>query len=169
LFLRIPGWAKQAEIRINGKPSRINAVPGNYAKLTRSWIKGDVVELILPMKPVLVEANPLVEESRGQVAIKRGPMVYCLESPDLPIGTGIFDIKIPSGINMKPVKAHISGSEIIQLEGEFYREKPQNWDFSLYRTLQEAKPEKIRLKLIPYYVWDNRGESEMTVWMPLAR
>ena len=34
----------------------------------------------------LMEANPLVEEDLNQVAVQRGPVVYCLESPDLPPG-----------------------------------------------------------------------------------
>jgi len=30
----------------------------------------------------MIEANPLAEEIRNQVAVKRGPIVYCLESVD---------------------------------------------------------------------------------------
>lgn len=26
--------------------------------------------------------------------------------------------------------------------------------------------EKVKVRLIPYYAWGNRGKSEMTVWMP---
>ena len=44
----------------------------------------------------LIEANPLVEETRNQVAIKRGPIVYCLESPDLPKGVRVQDVAIPA-------------------------------------------------------------------------
>ena len=28
---------------------------------------------------------------------------------------------------------------------------------------------RIPIRLIPYYAWGNRGESEMTVWMLLER
>ena len=34
----------------------------------------------------MLQAHPLVEEGRNQVAVQRGPLVYCLESPDLPAG-----------------------------------------------------------------------------------
>ena len=47
---------------------------------------GDTVTLHLPMDVRLVKANPLVEELRGQVAVMRGPLLYCLESADLPDG-----------------------------------------------------------------------------------
>ena len=52
--------------------------PGTYAEVNQTWKNGDVVELVLPMEAKLVEANPLVEENRNQVAVKRGPVVYCL-------------------------------------------------------------------------------------------
>ncbi len=42
----------------------------------------------------LIEANPLVEETRNQVAIQRGPIVYCLESPDLPEGVRVKDVAV---------------------------------------------------------------------------
>src|SRR5262249_13550828 len=78
LFLRIAGWADGATLAINGKPAA--AAAGRYSEVRRTWATGDVVELTLPMRPRLVEANPLVEEARNQVAVLRGPLVYCLES-----------------------------------------------------------------------------------------
>ena len=84
LKLRIPGWADSATIHVNGQPANATATPGTYAEIRRNWKPGDMVELQLPMPAQLIEANPLVEETRNQVAIKRGPIVYCLESPDLP-------------------------------------------------------------------------------------
>ena len=54
-----------------------------------------MVELDLPMPARLIEANPLVEETRNQVAIERGPIVYCLESPDLPKGVRVRTWRFP--------------------------------------------------------------------------
>lgn len=42
-----------------------------------------------------MESHPLVEETRNQVAVKREPIVYCLESADLAKGTDLFDIVLP--------------------------------------------------------------------------
>ena len=42
------------------------------------------------MPAQLMEAHPLVEEIRNQTAIRRGPIVYCLESTDLPEGIPAF-------------------------------------------------------------------------------
>ncbi len=96
LKLRIPGWAESASIRVNGKPPSVPAVPGSYAELRRVWKSGDKVELDLPMPARLIEANPLVEEARNQVVIERGPIVYCLESTDLPKGVRVEDVTIPA-------------------------------------------------------------------------
>ena len=71
--------------------------------MRRAWAAGDVVELTLPMKPRLVEAHPLVEEARNQVAVMRGPLVYCLESIDLPKGVRVSDRRlIPRRSKLRP-------------------------------------------------------------------
>jgi len=38
---------------------------------------------------------------------------------------------------------------------------------ALYRHVPDGSPERIPLRLIPYYAWSNRGSSDMTVWIPL--
>jgi hypothetical protein len=169
LYLRIPGWAKTSEIKINGKTLVKEGLAGTFQKLVYPWKKGDIIELKLDMEPVLIEANPLVEETRNQVAVQRGPLVYCLESPDIPVNSRIFDFKIPSDIEFKPEKINIEGSNLISLEGKLLKENSRNWEKTLYREIPVSKPTLTKIKLIPYFAWDNRGKSEMTVWIPLDR
>jgi DUF1680 family protein len=71
-----------------------------YVEIRRVWEPGDVVELDLPMPERLMEANPLVEETLNQVAVQRGPIVYCVESADLPDGTRVTDVVIPGEIDL---------------------------------------------------------------------
>jgi DUF1680 family protein len=54
------------------------------------------------MSPRLIEANPFVEETLNQVAVQRGPLIYCLESSDLPAKArfSLRDIFIPSNIDL---------------------------------------------------------------------
>ena len=74
--LRVPDWCTEgATILVNGAQQTIEATAGTYATVTRTWKKGDVVTLSMPMRTRLIEANPLVEESRGQVAVQRGPLL----------------------------------------------------------------------------------------------
>ncbi len=168
MYMRIPSWCGSAKLMVNGNSVDAVVTPGKYAEVNRSWKKGDVVELILPMEAKLIEANPLVEETRNQVAVKRGPIVYCLESPDVD-GARIFDIALPSDIKLTPEETVISDSKITTLVGEANLTKEKDWSNQLYREISTGDATKVKVRLIPYYAWDNRGKSEMTVWIPLAR
>jgi len=169
IMLRIPGWTKQAYLKVNGRAVNEILKPGTYQELRRIWKKGDLVELNLLMKPQLIIANPFVEEVRNQVAIKRGPIVYCLESPDLPDGVRVSEVIIPRDIELKSEykKDFLGGVDV--LIGEAFYIPQGNWTNKLYRKRQAKDKKPITIKLIPYFTWSNRGESEMTVWMPLVR
>jgi DUF1680 family protein len=167
LYLRIPGWCKYASIKINDKILTGSLQNGAYNPIRRIWKAGDKVELLLDMPVALLESNPLVEETRNQVAVKRGPIVYCLESTDLP-GKSVFDVVIPASIKLQPVATKIENGNIMALTGEARLLQNNTWNNTLYKEVNTiTKPVKIRL--IPYYAWANRGKSDMTVWMPLVR
>lgn len=168
IFLRIPGWVEKASLTVNGEEINTSLTPGTYAEIRRNWAKGDEITLTLPMEAKLLEANPLVEENRNQVAVKRGPLVYSLEASDLPEQTSIFNIYIPSDIELTPVRDQIDNNQIVALQGMAELMPQQNWD-GLYRELSDKKSEKVQIKLVPYYAWGNRGLGDMTVWMPLSR
>lgn len=167
MFFRIPGWTSKAVLKVNGVASDLVLTPGTYAALNRKWKAGDEVELVLPMEVQLVEANPLVEENRNQVAVKRGPIVYCLESNDLP-GKKIFNVFIPSTINLKPTAMTIAGADMMSLNGEAQLIENKDWKNVLYRPINAANV-TTPVKLVPYFAWGNRGHSEMSVWLPLSR
>jgi hypothetical protein len=167
MMLRIPAWASQARLRVNGNTVRETLAPGSYFDLNRRWSTGDRVELDLPMTAQLIVASPNVEETRGQVAIRRGPLVYCLESVDLPEGVGLTDVVIPQDIQLKPRFDEQLLSGVTVLEGEAAALRKTNSSSQLYQTFSPQKLEKVRIKLIPYYAWSNRGIADMSVWLPL--
>jgi DUF1680 family protein len=168
VFLRIPSWAKGSSIKVNGA-EQPQPKSGEYAELSRKWKNGDVVSLTMPMEAKLIEANPLVEEARNQVAVKRGPVVYCLESPDVPTGRSIFDLSIPDDAKFSVVPVKIAGSNIMLLESNANVVDNADWGKQLYREAKSAEQSKAAIRLIPYYAWGNRGHSEMTVWIPISR
>jgi len=69
LALRIPAWAKNASVKVNGKP--LDAVEqGSFARVNRTWTRGDTVEIEFPLVP---------RASRGyhnSLSIERGPLVF---------------------------------------------------------------------------------------------
>jgi hypothetical protein len=166
--LRVPGWARDAAMTINGAPSPRRPEPGAYALVRRVWSPGDVVELTFPMPARLMRAHPLVEEARNQVAIRRGPLVYCVESPDLPEGVRVQDVTIPRGIALEPRFDPGLLGGVTVLEGRASAVREPDWTGSLYRELAEAPARPFALRLIPYFAWGNRGQSEMSVWLPLG-
>ena len=168
IFLRIPEWCANATLTVNGEPVSASLVANTYAEINRIWKKGDKVELVMPMEAVLMESHPLVEESRNQVAVKRGPLVYCLESIDIEGGKRIDDVLIPTDIKFTPKKITIEGSPIVALEGTANLASNASWEGTLYRPVGQAN-QKVNIRLIPYYAWGNRGKAEMTVWIPVSR
>jgi hypothetical protein len=98
--VRVPGWARNEAvpgdlyrfsdrvnepvvIKINGQPVALDMDKG-YARLSRVWKRGDVIEMNLPMPVRRVVANEQVEADRNRVALERGPLVYCAEWADSP-------------------------------------------------------------------------------------
>ena len=108
----------------------------------------------------------MVEEARNQVAAQRGPIVYCLESVDLPGAVSVDRVAISPTIPWKSrfAKELLGGSVI--LEGEASVLADGDWNDTLYRDVSPQRGRTIEIDLIPYYAWANRGQSEMTVWMP---
>lgn len=163
LMLRVPAWCEGMNISVNGEA--IDRTPDNgYIAIGRIWKKGDVVTVDMPMRTKIMEANPLVEESRGQVAVQRGPILYCLESNDLQ-DVGIDDIALPVDAKFTTVETTIDGSRMMALETTAVNRSEASWNGKLYREVGRQK-NNVKIRLIPYYAWGNRGKSEMTVWMP---
>lgn len=162
IVLHIPNWAEKHTVTVNGEACSTT--------ISRKWKKGDVIVLDMPTKARLVEANPLVEEAKNQIAIMRGPIVYCLEGQDIADGVRINDIAIPADIRLTEKKMTLEGHEMIALEGDAIITNNKPWNNqTLYRDLRPVEKKKVRIRLIPYYAWDNRGIDDMSLWLPLTR
>ena len=95
LKLRVPGWAKGATAAVNGEPVALTPERG-YATIHRLWSKGDVVTLRLPMPAERLYAHPNVRMDVGRVALRRGPLIYCVEEADNP-GGPVQTLALPRG------------------------------------------------------------------------
>ena len=168
LYLRIPEWCDKATVKVNGELLNVVTKANTYTEVKRIWKKGDVVELGLDMEVKLLESNPLVEETRNQTVVKRGPLVYCLESMDIEGGKKIDNVLIPSDMKFTTKEITIDGSRMIALEGTARLVDEDAWTNTLYREVGKAD-KQVKIQLIPYFAWGNRGKAEMTVWMPLAK
>jgi DUF1680 family protein len=77
LNLRIPYWAENASLAVNGKPFRQNEklTPSSYAKIDRTWKNGDYVEMKLPMR---LDSETIPGDPK-LAAILYGPLVLAGE------------------------------------------------------------------------------------------
>jgi uncharacterized protein len=165
IHFRIPGWCKGYSIVFNGKGKEVYQVVDGF--ISRDMKKGDRIELTFDMPATLLESNPLVEETKNQVTVKRGPIVYCLESTDLP-NQNVFDVLIPASIKLQTVPMKIDIGNVVALTGDARILQKTDWKNKLYKEVNTTST-PIKIKLIPYYAWANRGQTDMTVWMPLMR
>lgn len=166
IFLRIPAWSASTNIKVNGEVVECEKTPNAYVPIKRTWEKGDCVELDLEMETRLVCAQPAVESARNQVAVSRGPIIYCVESKDIPQKCSIKELYIPSDIQLQAVFDEQCCGGITKLAGEVWSEARCPSSDTLYYNVNNSpnKLQKISVKFIPYYAWGNRGKSEMSVW-----
>ncbi len=167
LHFRVPGWCSFFRIAINGRIQMEEKLKNGYRTIERIWKKGDQIEIYMDMTTALIESNPLLEETRGQVAIKRGPLVYCLESADLP-EYKVADVNIIGAIRFKTEEMSIAGGRVMGLVGRTHLRTGDDWTNKLYKEINK-KYKPVTIKLIPYYAWANRGKTDMRVWFPYIR
>jgi len=98
LCLRIPGWARNEvlpgglyrfaqpsdlspSLMVNGKLRQLK-IRNGYARITKTWKRGDIVDLSVPMPVRKVLATDQIADDRNKVALTRGPIVFCAEGID---------------------------------------------------------------------------------------
>ena len=172
LKVRIPGWARntpvpsdlykymdessdKATLKLNGKPVAL-AVDKGYVTFDRTWTKGDMIELNLPMPIRRVTANEKVEADRNRVAIERGPIVFCAEWPDNNGKTHGLILPDNTKLTSEFRKGMLGGIEVIK--GKALAAKPGGENQPLAKADHE-------LLMIPYYAWAHRGKGDMDVWL----
>lgn len=161
LRLRIPGWAQSYTARLNGT-ALPKALDHGYLVVERTWKKGDKVELDLPMPVERIAAHPSVKDDQNRLAVRRGPLVYCMEGVDQTVP--MSEISVPASVTLKPSFRKDLFGGIVALDGTAERTPEATWEKTLYAPA--AKAETTPIRLIPYAFWDNRKASPMDVWLP---
>ncbi|MBL7220656.1 MAG: glycoside hydrolase family 127 protein [Phycisphaerae bacterium] len=186
-------WTENAKLKLNGRKFSGAIKPGAYAKISRKWNPGDIIELDLPMPIRLMAANPKVRNLRDKVAVMRGPLVYCLELPKSEGGEKVWNdgVFLPENVELSPEhrKGFLGGVTVLKgkalthkgrvkfvkdTSGAATSKTSADWGEMLYRplvprSLKYPGDGLVEISLIPYYAWANRGLAMMEVWIPLAR
>lgn len=159
LFVRLPGWARNISIMVNGQAVDIGAAKNGYLRLSRDWKSGDQIVLDMDMTVEAVHADPRVGNNQGRVALMRGPLVYCLEGVDN--GTALNALILSKD-------ATFEAAELDDLTGHLAVSSQAVREDYIGKSLYSAEPpshHSVLLQAVPYYAWDNRAEGEMLVWV----
>jgi DUF1680 family protein len=162
IWLRVPGWSRGTKVRINGELVDLEScVRHGYARLERTWTSGDEVRLELGMPAERVYAHPAVAADAGRAAVRRGPLVYCIEQADQSVP--LNSIVLPRQAELCPSfdADTLGGVTVIRADALV---SDGSWDQQLY----QATPPGLRptsLLAVPYAVWDNRTAGSMQAWI----
>ncbi|MEO7910953.1 MAG: beta-L-arabinofuranosidase domain-containing protein [Roseiflexaceae bacterium] len=165
LRLRLPSWCAAPRLALNGTPVEL-AVENGYARIEREWQAGDVVTLDLPMPAQRVYAHPAIAADAGNVAIQRGPLVYCLEQVDQDVPLDQAALLQAAELDTHPEPALLGGVET--LAGAAQALDDTGWAGQLYSTTAPAT-QPSAITAIPYYAWDHRAPGRMRVWVREAK
>jgi len=163
LRLRVPEWATNAELTVGGDAVSEPAADG-YVSVDRQWAAGDTVSLSFDLPVDAVGADPRVRADAGRLALRRGPLVYCLEDADhsVPVET----VTVSGAESFDPVHESDLLGGVTVLRGSGTALDVDAWSDALYRSLDGVDRTEIDVTAVPYYAWDNRESGSMTVWPP---
>lgn len=170
LRLRVPGWcrdnrspgdlyrytgrgvAETARFFIDNKEIELPVEKG-YAIVDREWMPNDILRIEFPMPVLRIHAHPNVEAARDHVALQRGPVVYCFEDRDN--AGNVTRATLPTSANILSAYQPklLEGIVMLTTQGTL-------------RETSEAKAMEFKLRAIPFFARDNRGQAHMQVWLP---
>ena len=173
--VRIPGWYQDKLVagnlyslvdeqevpdffnsKINGKQVKPTIEKG-YMVFEADWKKGDVIEFEFPMEVKMVKSRPELKQNDSRIALQRGPLVYCVEGTD---NNGkAWNIVVPETTAFTEHPLKVMEEETVSLQAVV----PVIVTDALGTTV---RTEKKTITAIPYYTWNNRGRTEMQVWLP---
>lgn len=168
--IRIPGWVQKGTVIANNRTSELSKEQaGSYLPVSIASSESQAqisIDFAMPVRYTIT--HPYVEEDCNQVAVERGPLVYCMENPDCSLES-IDDcfVDVTEAFTEEPYE--ICGRNMMALEGNMLYKKSASYDRNaLYQTLDFEGFEKTKVRMIPYFAWDNRGVGEMKIWLPIA-
>lgn len=154
LRLRLPEWSANTVIKVNGQEVSYQTHKG-YAVLSGNWSDADTVEIQADMTPQREYADPNVVYDVDRVALRRGPMIYCLEGVDNKVDG--LDI---TRYALLPTDSAITTDSIPDLFGGVVSLKAEGKYMKADGTLGDTT-----LTAVPFYARANRINGSVNVWI----
>ncbi len=155
LLARVPGWCEKSSF------SRERSTLRGYAVFE---VDSDefTLDAEFVMKPALYRAHPSVRADAGAAAVGYGPVIYCAEGVDN--GSELYDIRLEADANAEVKYDPYFGVNVLSLGATRTDKKSVG---GLYYFASAARRVKTEVRLIPYFAFANRGESDMRVFLEL--
>jgi len=172
ICIRVPGWVQnrpvpsdlyrylttskeKATLKVNDEVLDLNIDKG-FARISRKWNKGDVIDICFPMLIRRVLCNENVKENVGRVALECGPIVYCAEWLDN--GGQVHNLVLSDSVLLKAEHHEDILHGVTVIRGKAH---------SLYSSTggKYTVTKEQDLLAIPYYAWAHRGAGQMAVWL----
>ncbi|MDD2214759.1 MAG: glycoside hydrolase family 127 protein [Oscillospiraceae bacterium] len=169
LALRIPGWCRHYELTQDGHKLPLQLENGYAVVLVEA--EDCQLQLTLAQPVTFYAAQAAVRADAGKVAVVRGPVVYCAEAIDN--GPDLWALTLDTTAASWLEPDALSGLDRIVLSGyrqqqgaaageEDLRDKQSE---PLYLPQSDLNETPQTIRLIPYFAFANRGETEMAVWL----
>ena len=158
LSVRVPGWATSARVAVaSGESAASGTAVAAVVRESRAWRPGDTLTLDLDLPVRRTRPHPRVDAIRGCVALERGPLVYCIESADLPGGVEVEDLAVHPEVVAAPGPRPDLGPDLVGLA------LPA---LAAAGGVTNPPGRPVEIGAVPYFAWGNRGVRGMRVWIP---
>jgi DUF1680 family protein len=162
LKVRIPEYAGHIKIKLDGRETDWQEALG-YAVFSGIGGPERILEIDFDIRPRWISANDKVRADEGKIALMKGPCVYCLEEEDN--GGNLASVYVTADTLLKeekPVKDLFGELPVIEYNGIRLNNEGIKGDELYGRPLFTET--SVKLKAVPYCLWNNRGKGEMLVW-----
>ncbi len=154
LAVRIPWWCKSYSVTLNGEEIETTPVYGYvYLDLADGENK---IELNFDMSPRFVYPNSQIRDCAGKIAVTKGPVVYCAESTDNSFNLMSFKIDPTAPVSVE--YSDYFGTYTLCADGKIPKAG------KLLYSFDEDIYTDAKLKMIPYFAFANRGQSDMEIF-----
>jgi hypothetical protein len=139
-------------VSVNGKSVDADVANG-WLVIERRWVPGDVVLLELPMPIERISMPAAFEDYDGLVAVRRGPVVYCVEEEDSSAAVALLALPDDARFVVNQPSHRLAGAATLSTALPTHN----YWD---------ARDEPGPVTFVPYGVWCNRNPGPMRIWLP---
>jgi DUF1680 family protein len=163
LALRVPGWCRAFTLTSAGKRVDEKAGPDGYLRLPGPFQPDHELIFELELSVQVLQAHPQIRADRGKVCLRRGPLVYCLESVDNGDNLSTLTLDASAGFETRRATGLLPGTLKILAKGRRRAQPSSDEPYPLASAV--TADEATDLVAVPYHQWGNRGPGEMTVWI----